>query len=655
MDLYVSDDAVAALEADAARSADPAVLAELAWHLRQRDTARSLALVLGAEALPEARAASLRARLLLTRAECLLLQYRLDEAEAHVARLGAEGLRGEAIVEGDTCLLEAAIANARGAPKEEIERARRAKAAFEAAGDARRVALAIAAELTPTVSADPQRTRAQIERLREASDDRALDAHLAYVAGCVEFTAGNFAPAIELLAPAAEGAARAGAGELGLRSLLTLAAALSNLGDREESAKAGEEALARARALGWPRPTAGALAHLGRLFTFMEQPERAVPVLEEAVAIFSAQPGSRHYAMALFYLADAHLHGGEPQAALDRLVRSEAIARRLAFPPELSANLALAGRALARLGRREEALAKAHEGLELARACGARLWEAEAQRTLAEAFLEHEPREALRHLEGALEASRALGGHHEKSRLLVEIARVHERIGDLAAALAAERAARAEQLAEQHRRAANQVLVSRMRHEMALLAESEAEMRRLATTDVLTGLANRRHFFSLAEAEVARCARGGVPLGLVMGDVDRFKAINDAHGHPAGDAVLAAVARAIGAETRPGDVAGRLGGEEFGLMLPGAAIDQVLAAAERLRARIEALELAWEGRRIPVTISLGCVSTAPHAASPQEAAAAFAVLYREADAALYEAKRGGRNRCVAPGQVAASA
>jgi len=382
----------------------------------------------------------------------------------------------------------------------------------------------------------------------------------------------------------------------------------------------------------------------------MEQPARAVELLTQATELFAAQPNSRFYAMALFYLGDAHLHAGEPERALERMQESVAIVRRLSLPPEIAANLAFLSRALARIGRRDEALAAGNEALERSRACGAKLWEAEALRSLAEIHAEADPREALRLLEQSLAVTEKLGGHHEKSQLWVEMARMNEKMGDLAAALAAERKARTEQLAEQHRRAANQALVSRMRHEMATLAVREAEMRKLATTDPLTGLANRRQFFTLAEAEVSRARRYGGPLGLIMGDIDRFKRINDTRGHPAGDAVLMAVALSLASEARPNDLVARLGGEEFAVLLPGADADATLAAAERLRIKVEALAVSWEGKRIPVTISMGCTSADPQAPqAPESPLAFFESMVRNADQALYAAKAAGRNQCAMSG------
>ena len=654
MDLYAPDEAVAALEAEAGRTSSAPALAELAWHLRQRDTARSLALAERIEAAHDPSASALAPRLLLARCEGLLLLFRIEEASAELARLpellAADCAEDRRVLEGDAALLEAAIATARGRPQDEVACARHAHAAFAAAGERRRADIAAAAELATTAKADAAPALEAIARLRAGSDDPVLALHLDYVSAIIEFTAGRFTRAIELLSPGARNAARLGAAEAGLRALLTIAAALSNLGDREGSAKAGEEALARARSLGWPRWIAGSLAHLGRLFTYMEQPARAIEVLEESAAILSAQPGSRQHAMALFYLGDAYLHAGDAARALQSVERSEAIARDLAIPPDIAANAGVAAKALARLGRHDEALARGRSALELARSCGAKLWEAEALRSLAEIRLEREPREALGHLEEAIEVSAAIGGHHEKSQVWVEIARVHERSGDLAAALAAERRARIEQLAEQHRRAANQVLVSRMRHEMEALAKREAEMRRLATIDPLTGLANRRHFFAAAEREVVRAQRSGACVALVMGDIDKFKSINDAHGHPGGDAVLVAVAGTLATESRPHDTVGRLGGEEFAVLLPGADASAVLAAAERLRASVESLAVTFDGCPIAATISLGCAVLARAPAG--SAAKIFEALVQEADAALYEAKRAGRNRCVLSGAPA---
>ena len=182
------------------------------------------------------------------------------------------------------------------------------------------------------------------------------------------------------------------------------------------------------------------------------------------------------------------------------------------------------------------------------------------------------------------------------------------------------------------------------------LVTTEAEMRKLATTDPLTGLANRRQFFALAESEIARAQRYGGAIGVIMADLDRFKSVNDLGGHGAGDALIAAVAEELRAQQRPHDVLGRMGGEEFAVVLPAADLDACARAAERIRSALEGLSIDYEGERFRATASLGCAAVADATTGAvEEPGALLARLLREADAALYEAKRLGRNRVHAGG------
>jgi diguanylate cyclase (GGDEF)-like protein/PAS domain S-box-containing protein len=166
----------------------------------------------------------------------------------------------------------------------------------------------------------------------------------------------------------------------------------------------------------------------------------------------------------------------------------------------------------------------------------------------------------------------------------------------------------------------------------------EAELHSLATTDPLTGLPNRRHFLTRLEQEVARLQRyDGPGAALLMLDLDHFKAINDSHGHAAGDTVLKRFAGQVGASLRRTDQAGRLGGEEFAILLLGNDLAGAVDFAERLRERVAAEAIAIDGVRVRVTVSIGVTLLD---ASDGSGDAALA----RADAALYRAKANGRDR-----------
>jgi diguanylate cyclase (GGDEF)-like protein len=164
------------------------------------------------------------------------------------------------------------------------------------------------------------------------------------------------------------------------------------------------------------------------------------------------------------------------------------------------------------------------------------------------------------------------------------------------------------------------------------------EIYRLMITDGLTGAATQRAFLEFLDRELLRARRHGRPLSLVMLDVDRFKAVNDEHGHLAGDGVLRGVAAAIREEVRGDELFARYGGEEFAVVLPETVLADAARFCERVRAKVESQAFPWKEHVLHVTISVG--GTSPE---PDEDQAA---LLARADARLYEAKRAGRNRCV---------
>ena len=171
----------------------------------------------------------------------------------------------------------------------------------------------------------------------------------------------------------------------------------------------------------------------------------------------------------------------------------------------------------------------------------------------------------------------------------------------------------------------------------AALRVSEREMRLLAATDPLTGAKNRRSFFESGNQELARSKRYKRPLSILMMDIDHFKKVNDDFGHAAGDAVLKNLVNACHKMLREQDILGRLGGEEFGIILPEISINTAYLIAERLRIQLMKLEIISEDKTILFTVSIGlgqCEKDTPYLED----------ALSQADRALYRAKQEGRNR-----------
>ncbi|MHA6288103.1 GGDEF domain-containing response regulator [Maricaulis sp. CAU 1757] len=172
------------------------------------------------------------------------------------------------------------------------------------------------------------------------------------------------------------------------------------------------------------------------------------------------------------------------------------------------------------------------------------------------------------------------------------------------------------------------------------LVRMQKQFRRMAETDSLTGTANRRAFMQYLEVQVDRAGKEGSDLSVIMVDLDHFKTINDTHGHAAGDAVLIETVTTVQRCLRERDLLGRLGGEEFAVVLPGASRSAAARAAERIRAAIAALRLKSEaGADIPVTASLGVAPLLGNGSLETGE-----TLLQLADDALYVAKETGRNR-----------
>ncbi|MDO9429062.1 MAG: GGDEF domain-containing protein [Methylobacterium sp.] len=197
-------------------------------------------------------------------------------------------------------------------------------------------------------------------------------------------------------------------------------------------------------------------------------------------------------------------------------------------------------------------------------------------------------------------------------------------------------------LAEQRRdlQTLNEALSKEIEHRTRL----EAELRRLADTDSLTGALARRRFMEISAREWERHQGGADPICVLMLDLDRFKLVNDSFGHAVGDAALVACVAACRANLRPRDIIGRTGGEEFAVLLPETGLGYALDAAERLRGAVASAPVEAPGEGVALSVSIG-VAQARRGESLESA-------LQRADAALYAAKDDGRDRVrTAPGEV----
>lgn len=185
-----------------------------------------------------------------------------------------------------------------------------------------------------------------------------------------------------------------------------------------------------------------------------------------------------------------------------------------------------------------------------------------------------------------------------------------------------------------------ELLVRVMNASQLDLQKKNKNLRRKSLVDPLIGTWNRGAIMRILTIEAIRCDKAGVPLSLIVADLDYFKKINDTYGHPAGDAVLVKVASRLRSCIRPQEALGRYGGEEFLIVLPGSSSATAMAVAERMRAAVAAQPETIAGASLSLTISAGVASTDAFPTATTEE------LISRADVALYAAKDGGRNRVV---------
>jgi diguanylate cyclase (GGDEF)-like protein len=388
------------------------------------------------------------------------------------------------------------------------------------------------------------------------------------------------------------------------------------------------EAVAVFRALGDPFSTAVAHNNLAGALVRLERLEEAEENYRAAEEL--AEDSGLVYPLALSIAgrgAVACARGSlDDGAALYE--RANALLRELNRPFQITRHRHTFGGYLLKAGRLAEAIEHLRASVDASRAGGFRTTLAQSLDLLAQAY------EASGDLSGAIAclreryaAQRVAWDEVLRSRLHVAESRFH-----------AETARREAELEKQrgdalHR--ANEELRVALDAQRAL----EEQLRAQARTDPLTGIGNRRHFCELVEQELRRMVRRPRPMSLLLLDLDRFKSINDRYGHDAGDAVLVEMASRLRASLRAEDPVARWGGEEFCAALFETTAEQSRIVADHLRRRISGRPISIRGHEVAITVSLGVVTVLDGSPTLDEA-------LRVADHALYEAKRGGRDRAV---------
>jgi two-component system, cell cycle response regulator len=183
-------------------------------------------------------------------------------------------------------------------------------------------------------------------------------------------------------------------------------------------------------------------------------------------------------------------------------------------------------------------------------------------------------------------------------------------------------------------------MVMQSQHQVQQARQQHDQLQQQATTDSLTGCANRAHFTAVLDARFAEALSQRSSLAIIFIDADKFKSVNDNHGHQAGDEVLQCIGKVLRSCVQGPELAARYGGEEFAIVLPGTTLDVAAAKAEKIRALMQAQHIVFEAKQIPMTLSLGVAATDGTAVF-----ASAAQLVATADRAVYAAKQSGRN-CV---------
>ncbi len=401
------------------------------------------------------------------------------------------------------------------------------------------------------------------------------------------------------------------------------------------------------------------LSSLGAVYSSQGNHSEAMMSFQRALALHTGQEDTRAKCVALNNLANAQIRLGANQEALVNALAALDIARKLNLAGPETSVLDTLGQIYIALGDGRHAEEMLDRCLAIARRLGSEHIEMVAMLNLARVnrmqgcndraralLLQAVGLAETRHLNSFLSMYYELLATIDEEHGDFENALLHYKQYHIAKDLALNESAnyRLENLKILHQ-------VGKMRKEAEILwlqnrdLEQEIaerrkyhkELQKLATTDPLTGIHNRRHFFTLGEYELEKARQSGQPVSLIMLDIDSFKLVNDHYSHSTGDQALVAITRLISENARRGDITCRYGGEEFALLLPGTNLEHARDAAERIRQAVDALVLPVGTETFSITASLGVAQLEPQDAHLEN-------LIGRADQALLRAKATGKNR-----------
>jgi diguanylate cyclase (GGDEF)-like protein len=432
-----------------------------------------------------------------------------------------------------------------------------------------------------------------------------------------------------------------------LTTLNGIAILYNRMGDYAQARYIYSRALKAQREAGMTREEAVTLHNLGRAYENLHEWDKAQQSFTESLALSRQLNFPRGEAYALRGLAAVSNALGDPKGGLDTLARAESLQRQTP-DARLRAQIQLArGIAFHKLDRLPESIAALEDALEVFRQADAMGELSATYSELADVYAESGNWRAAydRRTQGKETSDRLLNNQLDQrfATLKVEFdtAAKDKENAFLVHENEINQQALAQGVSVRHLQAAVIVLSATLVLVLATLAvyqrRSALRMRYLALTDELTGVPNRRSVLSRLEPLLRDPNEGS--CGMLIIDIDHFKRINDQYGHPTGDEVLKVVANAVrGSVAEPGFF-GRLGGEEFLIVLPRLDLSGTRAEAERFRQAIMSVETSrWFADRRRITASIGCAVSMPGADTPS-------TMLKRADFALYAAKRGGRN-CV---------